>query len=150
MTNRRESCRRARDGAARCACRSGFTLVEMAIVVLIIGILVAIAVVKLIDASGDANESSTRQTLAVVRNAIERYRARNGVYPGPTGTEAEFRSNLAPYLNGPFPQCQVGNLNNGVRVQSSGTPLTASGSQGWAYDNATGQFIVNHSQYESY
>ena len=88
--------------------RSGFTLIEVVIVVLIIGILAAVAVPKLFDTSSKAKDNGLRQTLSVVRRAIELYKAQNGALPGADGTEPTFKSDLAPYLQGPFPAGPVG------------------------------------------
>lgn len=123
---------------------SGFTLVELVVVVLIIAILAAVAAPKLFDTTGDARTASTRQSLSVIRNAIELYRAREGALPGDLGTEEDFKEDLASYLQGMFPPAMIGNANDAIRIQTDGTILGASGSEGWAYDNLSGQFILNH------
>ena len=123
---------------------SGFTLVELVVVVLILAILAAVAAPRLFDTTGDARNASTRQSLSVIRNAIELHRAREGALPGDLGTESDFKEDLVPYIQGMFPSAMIGNTNDSVRLQTDGTGLSPSGSEGWAYDIATGQFIVNH------
>ena len=60
-----------------------FTLVELVIVVLILGILAAIVVPKVINNVADATDSGLRQTLSVLRDGIELFKAQhNGVLPG--------------------------------------------------------------------
>ena len=123
----------------------GFTLVELVIVILILGILAAVAAPRMFDTASNARESATRHSLSVVRNAIELFRARNGSLPGASGSEADFKVELATMLSGPFPRAEVGNMGDTVRMQTTGALLTADGKQSWAYDNQSGQFICNHS-----
>lgn len=125
--------------------RRGLTLIEMVIVVLVIGILAAVAAPKMFNTAGQARENGTRQSLMVVRNAIELFRASTGALPGATdGAEATFKNDLRTYLQGAFPTSQIGNVGSTVRMTNAGTTLSASGTQSWAYDYSTGEFIVNH------
>lgn len=131
MGNNRQAARR----------RRGFTLIELVVVVLIIGILAAVAAPKMFDTAGDARLSSARQSLTVLRDAVELYRSQNGSYPGPD--ETGLKTALKTFLRGPFPTCPIGNQNASVAVFSTGNPLTVSGTQGWAYDTVSGEFIIN-------
>jgi prepilin-type N-terminal cleavage/methylation domain-containing protein len=63
--------------------RPGFTLVELLIVIVIIGILAAVAVPMFGESSADAKVAALDQNLATVRKAIDMYRAHHdGAYPG--------------------------------------------------------------------
>jgi general secretion pathway protein G len=118
--------------------RQGFTLVELVVVVMILGILAAVAAPKLLGTSGTATDNGLRQTLSVVRDAIERYAAENnGSFP-----DASFTTQIAPYIRGPFPTCPVGAKDATV---ATGTTNAVSGAQSWRYNTSTGEFMVNSS-----
>jgi general secretion pathway protein G len=97
------------------------------------------------DTASSARTSATRQSLGVVRNAIELYRAQNGSYPGQTGNQTDFKSEIRPFLQGPFPTCEVGVSGTSVRMESGADALTPGGASSWAFNSQTGQFIVDHS-----
>jgi len=70
--------------------KSGFTLVELLIVVIILGILAAIVIPQFSSSTTDAKESALDANLAAMRNAIELYRVQhtNGIYPSAVATTA--------------------------------------------------------------
>jgi general secretion pathway protein G len=121
--------------------RNGFSLVELVVVVLIIGILAAVAAPRMFDTAGDARENGTKQSLVVVRDAIELYKAQNGDFP-PAATLA---TALKPFLKGPFPAVQIGaNKNNSVAPSVQPSITTPEGTnEGWAYNESTGEFVIN-------
>lgn len=61
--------------------RFGFTLVEVVIVALIVGILAVVAVPKIVNSHQDAMINTTMQDIRVIEEAAHRYRARNGDWP---------------------------------------------------------------------
>ncbi len=117
--------------------RSGFTLIELVVVILILGILAGVAAPKLFSTSGKANESSARTSLTVIRDAIELYASQNGAVPTWTNSAA-FHTALNPYLRGSvFPSCPVGSGGNAVTNTGSTDGLTA-----WRYSG--GEFFINN------
>ena len=62
--------------------RRAFTLIEILIVVVILGILAAIVIPQFTDASTQATESSVRSQLQTIRAQLELYKVQNNdVYP---------------------------------------------------------------------
>jgi general secretion pathway protein G len=129
-------------GISRC----GFTLVELAVVVMILGILAAIAAPRFFGISKEATDGSARHTLSVIREAIEQYAAEHkGAYPGSENDQFLFKSDLVEYLRGSdFPKCPVGEaMDNSVRMAVGTGPITADGTTAWVYQYETGNFYIN-------
>ncbi len=60
---------------------SGFTLIEILIVVVILGILAAIVIPQFTDASESARENSSKTNLSALRSQIELYKHQTGALP---------------------------------------------------------------------
>jgi len=123
--------------------RRGFTLIELVVVVLILGIIGAVAAPKMMNTMATAKTNAAKQNVQIIRSAIEMYKSQdaNNAYP-PAATLA---TALQPYLKGPFPVCPIGN-NNATVFASTANPLVTSGaSEGWVYNQTTGDFAINDS-----
>lgn len=148
---------------------SAFTLIELLLVVVILGILAAVAIPQFSDSSQEARASSLQTNLAVLRNAVEYYRTNhNGKYPGypaaggaPTSTEASKQLTLAskmdgstaapgtagfgygPYIREALPENPLNGLATILIVGDSDTFKAADDSSGWIYQPLTGKIRAN-------
>jgi len=140
----------------RLRARSGFTLVELLIVVVILAILAAVVIPQFANASAEAKESSIRSNLATIRQAISLYRVQhNETYPGQggwtefvtqltTGTLADGSagSKYGPYIRDRFPDNAVTGTSTGKTVATM--PASPSGSEAWIYCTSDGQLRANN------
>lgn len=138
--------------------RTGFTLVEILIVVIILGILAAIVVPQFTDASNQARLSSVQSDLQTARGQIELYKMQHsGNSPedqsltGAAGFWAQMigqtdidgvlapNSEYGPYLQmAPTNPFQVQNGNPGNDVTYNGANADA----GWSFDTTTGKLTA--------
>jgi prepilin-type N-terminal cleavage/methylation domain-containing protein len=148
--------------------RGAFSLVEILIVVMIIGILAAIAVPKFSNASQIARENSLKDNLRLLRTQLGVYKTQHSVFPGyPAGdsnqtpTAAIAADQLMKYTDavgnisdtgtslykwGPYlDQIPTNPINSkaDIKILSSGDALVADGTTGWLYQPSTGTIRAN-------
>jgi len=125
--------------------QNGFTLVELVVVILVLGIIAAVAAPKLFDTATNARINSTKQSLVVLRDSIELYKSTNGSYPAD-------KTAIETMLKSPFPTNQISAAANdaSLAVVTAGTALSASGVQDWRYDSTTGEIIINTTGYDGF
>ncbi len=140
--------------------RRAFTLVEVLIVVMIMGILASVVLPQFTAASGDAKESALLQSLATMRNQIQMFRFQHeGRLPGTksgvsfdqsmlqkTDIDGSLNTNGAhgPYILGQLPPNPYNDLRD-VTVKSAVlAPADADGTTGWLYSTSTGEFRANY------
>ncbi len=134
-----------------------FTLVEILIVVIILGILAAIVIPQFSEASDDARLSSMISDLQTVRSQLELYRVEHGIYPdgatvplwkaqltGKTAKDGTAGTDYGPYL-GTFPTNPFNDDAGVVLDDGSSSAGAASTDTGWYFDSSTGKFAANDS-----
>jgi general secretion pathway protein G len=136
--------------------KHGFTLVEILIVVVILGILAAIVIPQFTDAATESKESSLRSDLQTIRSQIELYKIQHNdnlpTMNNGASTGLTFEATMTGYTLqdgsastrgavgalGPYMQTIPVNpftAGNGVGgASASGSP------QGWTFDTTTGEF----------
>ena len=73
---------RERNGRSRVMSRAGFTLLEIMVVIVILGLLAALVVPKLIGRTEEAKQTQTRLQIKNIEQALQLFKLDNGFYPG--------------------------------------------------------------------
>jgi len=108
---------------------SGFTLIELMIVVAIIGILAAIAIPKFAQLIRKSSEGASKGNLGAIRSALSIYYGdMEGVYP----TDVTTLTASGKYLTS-IPPAKTPNYHGDSSAITNGT--TISDNSGWSYNN---------------
>jgi general secretion pathway protein G len=143
--------------------KRGFTLVEILIVVVILGILAAIVIPQFTEASTEAKLSSLCSDLQTVRSQIELYKVQHndampGLATGVTFVQAlTEKTDVAGSMSGtddygPYLQAMPKNPFNDLataEVEAVDTGLGA-GNCGWHFNTATGNFRADDTAHTTY
>ena len=113
---------------------SGFTLIELVIVIVILGILAAVAIPKYEDMREQARTATLKGQLGAIRSAVAIQYARNAL----NGTATFPTLNGTIFADGNVPKEPV---NTTAGVDNAG---------GWQYTAATGIVKANMNAYSSY
>jgi len=127
----------------------GFTLVEILIVVVILGILAAVVIPQFTEASSEARESSLCTDLQTMRSQIELYKVQHNddlptdasvgfiaAMTGQTDIAGDAGTDYGPYIQ-KIPTNQFNDLNT---IDVSGTGAIGDDSHGWDFNPTTGAF----------
>jgi general secretion pathway protein G len=128
---------------------SAFTLVEILIVVIILGILAAIVIPQFTNASQNARESSLQSTLQTLRSQIQLYKLQHGDTLPDLTSNWDALTGSSSYGNptqnyGPYMQAVPVNPMNGLSTVVNATVATGGASAptvascGFVYDYGTG------------
>lgn len=136
--------------------RKGFTLVEILIVVVILGILAAIVVPSFSSAASDSNLTNLQANLQTVRCQIQLFKVQhNDLLPGQSTiggniVEADFvddmitaDGNYGPYMNSIPANVYISDLGKRVAVtcvNDAAASPTGGEDTGWWINAATGEF----------
>jgi len=123
----------------------GFTLVEILIVVVILGILAAIVVPQFTNAANDARAGNLQSQIKTIENQLELYRARTGSYPTlaelqAAPTDATRGTSFGVLIDADYLKSSPTNpVNNSQSVAAA-----AAADVGWTWDAATGAFGASY------
>lgn len=140
--------------------KRGFTLVEILIVVVILGILAAIVVPQFTQASTEAKTNSLCSNLQSIRSQIELYKVQhNDTAPALATFEAQMtetstiagvasgskvRTPANGEIYGPYLERVPDNpFNNFATLAAAADPPVADDLTGWLYNAATGEIFAN-------
>ena len=95
---------RTETGAPRPRDEAGFSILELLIVTVVIGIIVAMAMASLLNALDKAKQRATMADMRTISRALEAYLVDNHVVPDSSGGVAVLGTVLIPYQINVVPQ----------------------------------------------
>ncbi|MDD5492744.1 MAG: type II secretion system protein [bacterium] len=136
--------------------RKGFTLVELLIVIVILGILAAIVIARFAGATKESKESNLKGNLRTIRSSLETFKANSKSNSYPSNLDDLWRGTAADVDSKTFleriPIDPFYRKNTYYVATAIFSPIDAAtdrdanitGGGGWAYDSLTGRVCANY------
>jgi prepilin-type N-terminal cleavage/methylation domain-containing protein len=142
---------------------TGFTLIEVLIVVALIAVLAATLIPQFSSSAQDAKESSLKYDLKSLRTQIDMYKLDHGGQPPSlsAGTLAQLNAATnasggigtpgpsfpyGPYMMNAFPPNPITGIGT-VTAMTAYPPTAETGNGGWQYDATTGRIAADSAKY---
>lgn len=126
---------------------SGFTLIELVIIIVVLGILAAIAIPKYQDISADAKEAACRGALGGLRSGITIWYANQAVTTGtaswPAITDLNTIGSVMEQEIPGNPYCADADFPDSIVVTANPKGTLVGADCGWAYNPTTGELWAN-------
>lgn len=127
--------------------QKGFTLIELVIIIVVLGILAAVAIPRYQDITGEAREAASRAALGSLRSGITIFYANQAVTTGtaiwPTLVDVETYGSVMAQGIPENPYQLDTNAPDSICTGVTKGVLVAGGRGGWCYLAATGEVWLN-------
>ena len=117
--------------------RKGFTLIELIMVIVLLGLLAIVAIPKYYDLSANAKTAAEQGVVGGVRAGIYTYFAKNKAYPTSLGGSAAVCSAANPCFGTVLDQ---GGIQQDWTCTTAGSVYTGPAGTSYTYTSGTGQF----------
>ncbi len=124
--------------------KKGLNLIELSLILLALGVLIAVALPRFMDLSSQANVNAAREALEDMRAVIAIQYANNsarGIFPVVPST-----IEVSMFEDGVIPIEPISS-SNAIEI---GSTEPTSVSRGWYYDKIRGRIFINNKNYASY
>ncbi|MFT5170484.1 MAG: prepilin-type N-terminal cleavage/methylation domain-containing protein [Candidatus Marinamargulisbacteria bacterium] len=123
----------------------GFTMIELVVVLVLIGLIAGIAIPKYLDVTTNAKEKTLKGSITSIRDAVHMHYAKSIQ----DGTVAFPSLNATIFQDGSVP-ADVYTPTNSVTLTTENPISTFSGAGGWLYNEITGEVRANLPTYSTW
>ena len=124
--------------------KRGFTLIELVMIIVILGILAAVAIPKFLDLQNEAKEAACKGALGGLRSAVSIWYANNAA----SGTTAwPATSDITTMMMHGVPPNPY---NDSTAITTSASKATNAGDFGWVYNTTSGEIWGNTADSSTY
>lgn len=130
----------------------GFTLIELVMIIVILGILASVAIPRYMDLVDEAKEAAAKGALGGLRSGVSIFYANHAATSTGHTTAWPTLAQMTATSSGVMERGMIPEnpYNNSTGIQTSATKATVAGAYGWVYNSTSGEIWGNTTDSSTY